>query len=259
MRYRGTNPIISTSNDTTTQWCKLGPGYWMYAKSGCLNNQPSTYGFLINLCYNNNPSDVHQIWMSQQSTGSFAYHRCGGSSGWVDKWKLFSPGTATAAQVLSGYTFSSANGSNLSGSMANRGTLKWSSNNTTYTVPAGYYSGGTLDSRPSYNLGYNNGYKSGSTDARPGTWAWATTSGTSKTLSFTTDGGGFFVGCMSGHNGGYDFSISGHTSMTANLNYWSSPYFCRLVIFYCQSKGQTVTINWGNTTEGSIIAKISNA
>ncbi len=42
-------------------------------------------------------------------------------------------------------------------SVANRGTLNWSGNNTTYTVPAGYYSGGTLDSRASYTAGYNKG------------------------------------------------------------------------------------------------------
>lgn len=36
-------------------------------------------------------------------------------------------------------------------------TLNWSGSNTTYAVPAGYYSGGTLDSRPSYTNGYNQG------------------------------------------------------------------------------------------------------
>ena len=41
--------------------------------------------------------------------------------------------------------------------VVNRGTLNWSGSNTTYDVPAGYYSGGTLDSRPSYNNGYNAG------------------------------------------------------------------------------------------------------
>lgn len=39
----------------------------------------------------------------------------------------------------------------------NRGTLNWSASNTTYSVPAGYYPGGTLDSRPSYTNGYNAG------------------------------------------------------------------------------------------------------
>ena len=42
-------------------------------------------------------------------------------------------------------------------SIANRGVLNWSGSNTTFAVPAGYYPGGTLDSRPSYNSGYNAG------------------------------------------------------------------------------------------------------
>ena len=42
-------------------------------------------------------------------------------------------------------------------SIVNRGTLNWSGSNTTFAVPAGYYPGGTLDSRPSYNNGYNAG------------------------------------------------------------------------------------------------------
>ena len=41
--------------------------------------------------------------------------------------------------------------------VVNRGTLNWSGSNTTFAVPAGYYPGGTLDSRPSYNNGYNAG------------------------------------------------------------------------------------------------------
>ena len=45
--------------------------------------------------------------------------------------------------------------------MANRGNLNWSGSNTTYSVPAGYYSGGTLDSRPSYTNGYNAGVNAG--------------------------------------------------------------------------------------------------
>ena len=46
--------------------------------------------------------------------------------------------------------------------MSNRGNLNWKpSNGTTYTVPAGYYSGGTLDSRDAYNNGYNAGHEEG--------------------------------------------------------------------------------------------------
>jgi len=62
-------------------------------------------------------------------------------------------GDAAAGNVLSGKTFTSTNGIKIGGSMPNRGALNWSGSNTTYSVPAGYYSGGTLDSRPSYNAG----------------------------------------------------------------------------------------------------------
>ena len=63
---------------------------------------------------------------------------------------------ASAAQILSGFT-AWIKGNKVTGSMPNRGALNWSGSNTTYGVPAGYYSGGTLDSRPSYNNGYNAG------------------------------------------------------------------------------------------------------
>ena len=68
---------------------------------------------------------------------------------------------ATASQILSGQT-AWVNGSKITGTMANRGNLNWKpSNGTTYTVPAGYYSGGTLDSTSAYNNGYNSGYNAG--------------------------------------------------------------------------------------------------
>ena len=63
---------------------------------------------------------------------------------------------ASAAQILSGFT-AWIKGNKVTGSMPNRGALNWSGSNTTYGVPAGYYSGGTLDSRPSYTNGYNAG------------------------------------------------------------------------------------------------------
>ena len=66
-------------------------------------------------------------------------------------------GNAVASNVLSGKTFTSTAGVNLTGTMPNRGALNWSSSNTTKTVSAGYYSGGTLDSRPSYNNGRTQG------------------------------------------------------------------------------------------------------
>lgn len=63
--------------------------------------------------------------------------------------------TAKKGQVLSGYTAVTADSGDeaAGGTMPNHGELNWSESNTTKTVAAGYYSGGTLDSRPSYNKG----------------------------------------------------------------------------------------------------------
>ena len=66
-------------------------------------------------------------------------------------------GNATASQVLDGRTFTNSSSVGIEGTMPNRGNLNWSSSNTTKTVSAGYYSGGTLDSRPSYNNGRTQG------------------------------------------------------------------------------------------------------
>ena len=93
--------------------------------------------------------------------------------------KKQSTGNAVAADVLKGRTFSNGTQVGLTGTMENRGALNWSGSNTTYNVPAGYYSGGTLDSRPSYNAGvtaadnranpnstnYKTGYNAGVTAA----------------------------------------------------------------------------------------------
>ena len=63
-------------------------------------------------------------------------------------------GTATVSHVLEGKTFTNANSIGLSGSMKNRGSLNWNpTTNTSYSIPAGYYSGGTLNSAGAYNAG----------------------------------------------------------------------------------------------------------
>ena len=51
-------------------------------------------------------------------------------------------------------------GKKITGTMPNQGGLNWKpSNGTTYPIPAGYYSGGTLDSQDAYNNGYDEGYE----------------------------------------------------------------------------------------------------
>ena len=129
-------------------------------------------------------NDKYTVQIAYQFTTSTCpvYIRTQTNGNW-NSWRLFNQGTAKAAQVLSGYTFSSANGVNLSGSMVNRGNLNWSGSNTTYSVPAGYYSGGTLDSRTSYN----NGRTQGRNDVKnsPGSYGLYTKS---KCDEYWTDG-----------------------------------------------------------------------
>ena len=58
-------------------------------------------------------------------------------------------------------------GKKITGTMPNQGELNWKpSNGTTYTVPAGYYSGGTLDSQDAYNNGYTDGYQDSSSSTK---------------------------------------------------------------------------------------------
>jgi hypothetical protein len=90
------------------------------------------------------------------------------TTGYNDGINVAKQGTATASQVLTGYTFTNSSNVNISGTMANRGTLNWSpTTSTTYTVPAGYYSGGTLNSSGAYTTGYNAGVTAA--DARTNT------------------------------------------------------------------------------------------
>ena len=71
-------------------------------------------------------------------------------------------GNASTSHVLSGKTFYTTSLTRQTGTMANRGNLNWSpSGSSSYSVPAGYYSGGTLNSSSAYNSGYNNGVNAG--------------------------------------------------------------------------------------------------
>lgn len=76
-------------------------------------------------------------------------------------------GNAGTGDVLAGKTFTNNDGVQYTGTMPNRGTLNWSGVNTTGGVSAGYYSGGTIDSRPSYNSGWNGGVTAADNRANP--------------------------------------------------------------------------------------------
>ena len=66
---------------------------------------------------------------------------------------LKTKGNAEANQILTGKK-AIVKGTEITGTMANRGNLNWNpSSSTTYTVPAGYYSGGTISSSNAYSKG----------------------------------------------------------------------------------------------------------
>ena len=135
--------------------------------------------------------------------------------------------TAAAGNILSGKT-AWVNGSKITGSMANRGNLNWSGSNTTYTVPAGYYSGGTLDSRPSYTNGYNAGVTAADNRANANSTNYKT---------------GYNNGYNAGVNAGK--STYGMKTKTGSVNYISdSGYYIQITnigftprIFFAQCNG----------------------
>ena len=119
----------------------------------------------------------------------------------ADLQKKQSTGNATVADVLEGKTFSNGTQIGLTGTIKNRGTLNWSGSNTTYNIPAGYYSGGTLDSRPSYNNGYNAGVTAADNRANP-----------NSTNYQTGYNAGYGAGNSAGYNNGYNAGVAAGTN-----------------------------------------------
>ena len=90
--YLGANPVTSDT-DTTAYWGQtLGNGVAMFSQTGCVADQPSQYGMVLNCCVKGS-SEVHQIWLTQ-STGAM-YHRGGNSSGWNGSWRKVLDNTMT--------------------------------------------------------------------------------------------------------------------------------------------------------------------
>ena len=76
-RYIGQNPITSTANDTVAAWRELGNGFALYTQDGCLLNQPSQFGFLIQYMAQ---SDLVQLWIT--TVNGPVYYRNGNNKGW---------------------------------------------------------------------------------------------------------------------------------------------------------------------------------
>ena len=100
LNIKGSNTISSTANDTTANWVQQNNSIHWYNTSEQLIDQPSQYGFLVNLA---SGRDIHQIWM-MQSAGNM-YHRGGNGSGWNgDTWRtiLDSSNFTSYSPTLSG-------------------------------------------------------------------------------------------------------------------------------------------------------------
>ena len=82
----GTTPISTTTNDTTAKWKDYNIGVAWYNATGKLNDQPSTFGFLLNVRTSASNNDVHQLWFAQ-ADGDI-YHRGGNANGWgSNSWR----------------------------------------------------------------------------------------------------------------------------------------------------------------------------
>jgi hypothetical protein len=156
--------------------------------------------------YNEGIADANSV----ENTSSISYQS--GYNKGVDDTKQ---GTAIESDVLAGVTFTSENGVNLTGSMANNGELNWKpTTSTTYTLQAGYYSGGTLDSSSVYTTGYNDGINV----AKQGT---ATASQVLTGYTFTNSSNVNISGTMA-NKGALTWKPTSSTSATYDAGYYSS-------------------------------------
>lgn len=79
----GSNSVTAKTQDTVANWGKTNNSVHYFSVLNELNNQPSQYGFVLNI--SNGASEVHQLWMTQ-SNGNMA-HRGGNSNGWDGTWR----------------------------------------------------------------------------------------------------------------------------------------------------------------------------
>lgn len=82
LQPQGSNPITSTGADTTANWGALNTSLYFYTNMGQLIDQPSQWGYILNL---GQGSEIHQLWM-EQASGSI-WHRGGNGAGWNGSWR----------------------------------------------------------------------------------------------------------------------------------------------------------------------------
>lgn len=143
------NTITSIAKDTTTEWGKYNCSVHWYTLDKCITDQPSQYGYLINVGHGN---EVYQLWLAQPG-GSIA-HRGGNANGWDSSWKiaLDSSNYTSYTVTKSGSGASGTWGINVTGSA---GSVAWSNvSGKPSSLPASdVYAWAKASSKPSYSWG----------------------------------------------------------------------------------------------------------
>ena len=117
-------------------------------------------GKLVKGTMTNNGSVKQSLDPGKSYTISKGYHD---GTGVITATTLKANTSANAGEgdILKGET-AWVNGTKVTGTMPNREKLNWKpTTSTTFEVPAGYYSGGTLDSSAVYEAGYQQGHTDG--------------------------------------------------------------------------------------------------
>lgn len=100
LNVKGTNTITTTTNDTVSNWGAHKNSIHWYSTAGQLTDQPSQYGYLINV---GQGSEVHQLWLAQAS-GDIK-HRGGNNSGWSGTWRTVLDSTNCNTYCAPKYTY----------------------------------------------------------------------------------------------------------------------------------------------------------
>lgn len=143
------NPTTTDTDNSTGYFNKTGSHIYWYTTAGLVNNQPSQYGYILDI---GSYSERHQIWMIQPHGDM--YHRGGNGSGWGGAWKtiLDSSNYSSYSLPLSGGTVSGVitiNNGNSSGYLqlyedTEGGTIKIVGPNATYAWEMDAYNNSTF-------------------------------------------------------------------------------------------------------------------
>lgn len=151
LTYKGTNTISSTTNDTTSNWGDQGNlATVFYTTAGKITDQPSQYGFVLNLTNGPDSPEVHQLWATQ--SGGDMLHRGGNSNGWNGTWR-------TIFDSLNYTNYVSKKPTTLYNSAGNAGTVTLSQSAVNFTYLEVFYTDNNSNGQSSTRVYSPNGKK----------------------------------------------------------------------------------------------------